>query len=373
MKNIALPFIALSLLSGCDASPMPSAGASVIPVGITVLNAQPVTVVSQLTGYTRAAVSADVRPQVGGIIQKRLFTEGTEVEAGQSLYQIDPARYQAAFNEASAAVVQAEALSSADCRKARRYAGLVKENGVSRQDAEDAQATCAQDRASTTAKKAALETARINLQWTTVKAPVAGLISISSVTPGALVTAEQETALTTIRGLDTIYVDLTRSIADLLRLRKQSLATNSQSPEVTLLLEDGSTYGTKGHLTLTEVAADESTGSVTLRATFANRHHQLVPGMFVRATIKEGTLKDAILAPQQGITRNTKGNATALVVNADNKVEQRQVTTGETYGDKWLILSGLNAGDRLIVQGTNKVKVGQQVDPQIVAEKGEGV
>lgn len=185
---------------------------------------QPVSVVSELTGRTTAAMSAEVRPQVGGIIQKRLFTEGDTVKAGQALYQIDPSSYRAAFDEAAAALKQAQALVQADCQKARRYAQLVKDDGVSRQDAEDAKSTCAQDKASVESKKAAQESARINLNWTTVTAPIAGRIGISSVTPGALVTAQQDTALATIRGLDTMYVDLTRSSADLLRLRKQTLA-----------------------------------------------------------------------------------------------------------------------------------------------------
>ena len=190
------------------------------------------------------------------------------------------------------------------------------------------------------------------------------------VTPGALVTAEQTTALATIRGLDTMYVDLTRSSVDLLRLRKQSLAANSDTLGVTLQLEDGSTYGEKGRLALTEVAVDESTGSVTLRAVFPNTHHQLLPGMFVRAKVDEGIMNDAILAPQQGVTRDAKGNATALVVTADNKVEQRALETGDTYGDKWLVLNGLKAGDKLIVEGTAKVAVGQQVKPVEVKANG---
>jgi membrane fusion protein (multidrug efflux system) len=181
------------------------------------------------------------------------------------------------------------------------------------------------------------------------------------VTPGALVSADQDTALATIRGLETIYVDLTRSSVDLLRLRQQTLATNANTLSVTLILEDGSTYAEKGRLTLTEVAVDESTGSVTLRAVFPNPQHVLLPGMFVRARVDEGVMDDAILAPQQGITRDVKGNATALVVDADGKVAQREVATGEAYGDKWLVESGLKSGDRLIVEGTSKVAAGQQV------------
>ena len=246
----------------------------------------------------------------------------------------------------------------------------MKYNGVSRQDADDAQSTCAQDKASVESKKAALDSARINLDWTTVTAPIAGRIGISSVTPGALVTAEQTTTLATIRGRDTIYGDLTRSSVDLLRLRKQSLATNSDTLSVTLTLEDGSTYSEKGRLALTEVAVDESTGSVTLRAVFPNPHQQLLPGMFVRARIDEGVMSEAILAPQQGITRDVKGNATALVVDANNKVEQRTLETDGTYGDKWLVQRGLKNGDQLIVEGTDKVTVGQTVKPVAVQHNG---
>ncbi|HDZ8010107.1 TPA: efflux RND transporter periplasmic adaptor subunit [Citrobacter amalonaticus] len=361
MKTITTAIAALFLLTGCDDVQTSMPEHPLPEVGIVTLMSQPVSVVSELTGRTTAAMSAEVRPQVSGIIQKRLFTEGDIVKAGQALYQIDPSSYRAAYNEATAALKQAQALVQADCQKAQRYAQLVKDDGVSRQDAEDAAATCAQDKASVESKKAAQQSARINLNWTTVTAPIDGRIGISSVTPGALVTAQQETALATIRGLDSMYVDLTRSSADLLRLRKQTLATNSDTLSVSLILEDGSTYREKGRLVLTEVAVDESTGSVTLRAIFPNPQQQLLPGMFVRAKVDEGMINEAILAPQQGITRDVKGNATALIVDANNKVEQRQLETGETYGDKWLVLSGLKAGDKLIVEGTDNVTVGQEV------------
>ncbi len=308
MKYIATSVVAMLLLSGCDNTQSNNSSPSETEVGVVTLKSQPVSVVSELTGRTSAALSAEVRPQVGGIIQKRLFKEGDLVKAGQPLYQIDAASYQAAWNEARAALQQAQALVKADCQKAQRYARLVKENGVSQQDADDAQSVCAQDKASVEAKKAALETARI-----------------------------------------------------LLRLRKQSLATNSDTLSVSLILEDGTTYSEKGRLELTEVAVDESTGSVTLRAIFPNPQQQLLPGMFVRARVDEGVMEDAILAPQQGVTRDAKGNATALVVNKDNKVEQRTLETGETYGDKWLVLNGLHNGDRLIVEGSAKVTSGQTV------------
>ncbi|HEO8958056.1 TPA: efflux RND transporter periplasmic adaptor subunit [Enterobacter hormaechei subsp. steigerwaltii] len=370
MKTITTSIAALLLLTGCDNAQTSAPQRPLPEVGIVTLMSQPVSVVSELTGRTAAAMSAEVRPQVGGIIQKRLFTEGDTVKAGQALYQIDPSSYRAAYDEAAAALKQAQALVQADCQKARRYAQLVKDDGVSRQDAEDAKSTCAQDKASVESKKAALESARINLNWTTVTAPIAGRIGISSVTPGALVTAQQDTALATIRGLDSMYVDLTRSSADLLRLRKQTLASNSDTLNVSLILEDGSSYSEKGRLALTEVAVDESTGSVTLRAVFPNPQHQLLPGMFVRARVDEGIMNDAILAPQQGISRDAKGTATALVVNASNKVEQRQLETGDTYGDKWLVLSGLKAGDKLIVEGTDKVTAGQEVKAEEMKTNG---
>lgn len=370
MRTITLSVVALCLLAGCDNAPISPPSQPLTEVGVVTITQQPVAVVSDLIGRTAASLSAEIRPQVSGIIQKRLFTEGATVSAGQPLYQIDPASYRAAFDEATSAVKQAQALADTDCQKARRYAQLVKDNGVSRQDAEDAQSACLQDKASIASKKAALESARINLNWTTITAPISGRISISTVTPGALVIAQQTTALTTIRGLDTMYVDLTRPMAELLHLRKQGLATNSNTLDVTLTLEDGSVYSEKGKLELTEVAVDESTGSVTLRAIFPNLQHQLLPGMFVRAGVDEGIMNNAILAPQQGITHDAKGNATALVVDAQNKVERRQLETGNTYGDKWLVLSGLQSGDRLIVEGTDKVSVGQTVKPETVNENG---
>lgn len=361
MKLRNMTLLAALALVGCDNATAPAPQQAAQEVGVVTLKSQPLAVSSQLTGRTSAALSAEVRPQVGGIIQKRLFNEGDTVKAGQALYQIDPASYRAAFDEADAALKQAQALVSADCQKASRYAQLVKSDGVSRQDADDAQATCAQDRASVAAKKAALASARINLNWTTVTAPISGRIGISSVTPGALVTAQQTTALATVRGLETMYVDLTRSSVDLLRLRQQALASDSNTLAVTLTLEDGSTYREKGRLALTEVSVDESTGSVTLRAVFPNPQQQLLPGMFVRARVEEGVMKNAILAPQQGVTRDAKGNATALVVTARNKVEQRSIETGDTYGDKWLVLKGLASGDKLIVEGTDKVAAGSVV------------
>ncbi|MBF7957886.1 efflux RND transporter periplasmic adaptor subunit [Rahnella victoriana] len=353
--------IMLFALSGCDNSPTAPPAAAPTEVGVVTLKAQPFNLVSELTGRTTATLTADVRPQVGGIIQKRLFTEGDTVKAGQALYQIDPSSYKATYDQAAAALKSAHALVLSDCQKARRYAVLVKEQGVSQQDAEDAQSACAEDRASVDEKVAALEAAKINLDWTRVTSPIAGRIGISSVTPGALVSAAQDTALATVRNLDSMYVDLTRSSADLLSLRKRAVAANSEALGVTLTLEDGSVYPEKGRLELTEVAVDEATGSVTLRAVFPNPKHVLLPGMFIRADVDEGVIENALLAPQQGITRDAKGDATALVVTAAGKVEQRDVETGEATGTNWLIVKGLQAGDRVLVEGNDKVAVGDTV------------
>lgn len=245
--------------------------------------------------------------------------------------------------------------------KAERYAALVKENGVSRQDADDAMATYKQNVASVAQYRAAVESAKINLGYTKVRAPISGRIGISSVTPGALVTASQTTALATIRTLDPIYVDLTQSSTQLLKLKKQQLQSSDNTVPVTVTLDDGSQYQHPGKLELTEVSVDESTGSVTLRAVFPNPEHDLLPGMFVRATVSNGVRSEAILAPQQGITRDAKGNGTALVVNKENKVESRDVVTDRVIGNKWLITNGLQSGDRLITEGTSKVQAGMTV------------
>ncbi len=332
-------------------------------VGVVTLKAQPFTYSSDLTGRTTATLTSSVLPQVGGIIQRRLFTEGDDVKAGQALYQIDPSSYKATYDQAAATLQSAKALVIADCQKARRYSILVKEQGVSQQDAEDATATCGEDKASVAEKAAALESAKINLGWTRVTAPISGRIGISTVTPGALVTADQTTALTTITALDSMYVDLTRSSVDLLELRKRALAKNTNTLDVTMTLEDGSVYPVKGKLELTEVSVDEATGSVTLRAVFPNPQHILLPGMFVHASVDEGVIENAILAPQQAIVRDPKGNATAMVVDANNKVVVRNVITGSTSGQNYLINSGLQSGDRVIVEGTSKVNAGETVKP----------
>ncbi|AIA48690.1 MULTISPECIES: efflux RND transporter periplasmic adaptor subunit [Serratia] len=367
MQRKTLLALGLSLLlAGCDGqnAGAPAGAGGEREVGVVTLRGQSVTLSSELTGRVNATMTSDVRPQVDGIIKQRLFTEGAEVKAGQVLYQIDPASYQASYDQAAAQLKNAQATVQSTRLKSQRYAALVKENGVSKQDADDAKAAYLQAVASVAQYQAALETARINLGYTQVRAPIAGRIGISSVTPGALVTAGQSDALTTIRALDPIYVDLTQSSAQLLKLRRQQAALQRGAvTPVAIKLEDGTSYAHPGKLELTEVAVDEATGSVTLRAVFPNPEHELLPGMYIHATVDNGVDPKAILAPQQGITRNAKGEATALVVDEQNKVAQRTVSAERVVGSNWLIGSGLNEGDRLIVEGTSKVTIGAAVKP----------
>lgn len=367
MQRKTLLVLGLSLLlAACDGqnAGAPAGAGAEQEVGVVTLRGQSVTLSSELTGRVNATMTSDVRPQVDGIIKQRLFTEGAEVKAGQVLYQIDPASYQASYDQAAAQLKNAQATVQSTRLKSQRYAALVKENGVSQQGADDAKAAYLAAVASVAQYQAALETARINLAYTQVRAPIAGRIGISSVTPGALVTASQSDALATIRALDPIYVDLTQSSAQLLKLRRQQAALQRGAvTPVAIKLEDGTPYAHAGKLELTEVAVDEATGSVTLRAVFPNPEHELLPGMYVHATVANGVDPKAILAPQQGITRNAKGEATALVVDEQNKVAQRTVSAERVVGSNWLIGSGLNEGDRLIVEGTSKVTIGAAVKP----------
>lgn len=367
MQRKTLLVLGLSLLlAACDGqnAGAPAGAGAEQEVGVVTLRGQSVTLSSELTGRVNATMTSDVRPQVDGIIKQRLFTEGAEVKAGQVLYQIDPASYQASYDQAAAQLKNAQATVQSTRLKSQRYAALVKENGVSQQDADDAKAAYLAAVASVAQYQAALETARINLAYTQVRAPIAGRIGISSVTPGALVTASQSDALATLRALDPIYVDLTQSSAQLLKLRRQQAALQRGAvTPVAIKLEDGTPYAHAGKLELTEVAVDEATGSVTLRAVFPNPEHELLPGMYVHATVDNGVDPKAILAPQQGITRNAKGEATALVVDEKNKVAQRTVSAERVVGSNWLIGSGLNEGDRLIVEGTSKVTIGAAVKP----------
>jgi len=356
------------MMTGCSkktaANAPPQAGPP--EVGVVVVQPQRVQLTTELSGRTSPYQIAEVRPQVNGIIQKRIFTEGSDVKAGEVLYQIDPATYQAAFASAKAAEARTEANLIPARLKENRFSDLVKIKAVSQQDYDDAYAALKQAEADVAATRAAVETARINLAYTKVTAPISGRIGRSAVTNGALVTANQPAALATIQQISSMYVDVTQSTADLLKL-KQNLANgvlkmsgSAQAP-VKLLMEDGSLYPLTGTLKFSEVTVDQSTGSVTLRAVFPNPKQALLPGMFVRAILEEGANEHAILIPQRGVTRNPVGDAMVMTVGAGEKVEPRQIKVVRTVGDNWLVSEGLNAGDRVILEGLQKARPGTPV------------
>jgi len=333
--------------------------------GYVVLKAETVPIYVELSGRTAAYETSEVRPQVSGVIKARLFTEGSIVKAGQTLYQIDPSLYQAAVDQAGANLANAQATREAAQAKADRYKPLAAIEAVAKQDYTDAAAAAKQSVASVAQNRAALETARINLHFTRVPAPITGRIGRSLFTTGALVTAQQADALTSIQRLDPIYVDIQQSSAELLTLRR-SLASGGVVPsaaEVRLTLEDGSAYPLAGTLEFAEAMVDPSTGTVTLRARFANPTGLLLPGMYVRARLSQATSREAILVPQPALSRDAKGNATVMVVGADNKAEQRTVTTGQTVGDAWLVTSGVKPGEKVITEGLGKVKAAQPIRP----------
>ena len=323
-----------------------------------------------LAGRIASFQVAEVRPQVGGILQQRLFTEGADVKAGQALYQIDPATYEAALDSAQAALMKAEANVTPARLKAERFRELLAIKAVSKQEYDDAQAAFKQAEADVAVNRAAVKTARINLEYTKVRSPISGRIGKSAFTPGALVTANQAQALTSVRQLDPVYVDITQSSQDLLRLRAQftngELRSAAEEAPVRLKLENGAMYPHEGRLQFTDVSVDESTGMVSLRALFPNPEHILLPGMYVRAVIAEGVDENALLVPQRALRRDPKGQASVLLVDGGGKVDVRLVDVGRTVGDSWQVLSGLKPGDRVIVEG------GQNVRPGMIAGKSEG-
>ncbi len=351
--------------TGCEKK-APAQKPGPVEVGVVTVQTQRIELTTELPGRTSPYLIAEVRPQVGGIIQKRLFTEGTIVKAGEVLYQIDPSTYQASFDSARAALARSEANVVPARLKAERYKELIAIKAVSQQEYDEIVATSKQAEADVAANKASVETARINLAYTRVTAPITGRVGRSSVTTGALVTANQATALATIQQLDPIYVDVTQSSTDLLRM-EQAMASGqlkrvgANQTKVKLLLEDGTSYPLTGTLKFSEVTVDQTTGSVTLRTVFPNSKNILLPGMFVRAVVSEGVKEKAILVPQQSVSRDPKGNPLAYVVGAESKVEQRMLTLDRAIGNQWLVTSGLAAGDRVIVEGMQKIRPGTVV------------
>lgn len=364
-------------LTGCNEKESQQSAAPPPPeVSVVTLKSEPLQITNELPGRTSAYRIAEVRPQVNGVILKRNFTEGSDVQAGVSLYQIDPAPYQAAYNSANGELAKAQASANIAQLTVKRYQKLVGTQYISQQDYDQAVATAQQANAAVVAAKAAVESARINLAYTKMTSPISGRTGMSSVTEGALVTSGQATALVTVQQIDPIYVDVTQSSGEFLRL-KQELAEGKLKQEngqakVKLVTNDGIAYQQEGTLEFSEVTVDPSTGSITLRAVFPNPDKSLLPGMFVRAELEEGINPTAILVPQQGITRTPRGEASAMVVDKDNKVEVRSLTTGAAIGNKWLVTSGLQDGDRVIISGLQKIKPGIEVRAQEVSESSEG-
>lgn len=335
-------------------------------VGVITLASDSAVLTSELPGRITAFETSEVRPQVNGLIEARLFREGQEVRAGQPLYRIDPSPYRAQVASARAALARAEAAIASSAALSRRYGELVKINAIARQEFENSQTSAAQARADVGAQRAALQTAQIDLARTTIKAPITGRIGRSDFTPGALVTAGQTNPLTTIQRIDTVYVDLTQSSADLLRLRQQILqgaVSSGGTARVKLKLEDGSTYPMEGELQFADVTVDPATGSQTIRATFPNPRRLLLPGMYVRAEIVQGTQAQVLLVPQMAVSRDEKGNPTIMVVGRDNKVEVRQITTARTAGENWIVSDGVKPGEKVIVEGGMMLRPGAVVTP----------
>jgi len=356
------------LLTGCERQKGADAPPQSPPPEVGVLSIEPrqIVLTTELSGRTAPLLVAEVRPQVGGIIQKRLFTEGSDVKAGDPLYQIDSATYRAAFASAEAALARAEANLTPLRLKEQRFRDLLKINALSQQEYDDVAAALKQAEAEVAAALAAVERARIDLDHTTVKAPISGRIGRSAVTTGALVKAEQDESLATIQQLDPIYVDVTQSSAELLEL-KRNLASGllkkdgPQQAEVRLVLEDGTPYPLTGTLKFSEAMVDPSTGSVTLRTVFPNPDRILLPGMYVRAILQEGSMDQAILVPQRGVTRNPAGKAMVMIVGAEEKVEPRLIQVARTVGDDWLVSAGLKPGDRVILEGVQRARPGTVV------------
>ena len=361
---ILVPLLALTACKGdADAS-----AAAPPPMEVTVVTLKPenITLTRELSGRVTPSLIAEVRPQVTGIVQRRLFTEGGTVRAGQPLYQIDDTAFRAANASAQAQLARAQASLTTARLNAARSAELVRIDAVSKQDNDNAQAALRQAQADVNAAQAGVQGAGVPLGFTRVTAPISGQIGRSSVTAGALVTASQAAPMATIQQLDPMYVDLSQSSAELLQLRREVEAGQMSATDgvpVDILLEDGSTFDHQGRLSFAEATVDPTTGSFNLRVVVPNPGHVLLPGMYVRANVANGARANALLVPQPGITRDPKGGATAMVVTADGKVAPRQVKVSRTVGNRWLVEDGLKAGDRVIVEGLQKIQPGAVVKP----------
>ncbi len=356
------------VLASCGGKPQAAFPQGPSPVGVEIMHVEPTSLTTELNGRTTAFLVSDVRPQINGIIKSRLFTEGSMVTAGQALYQIDPAPYQAALAQAQGTLANAQAALTTAKLKADRYKELVTINAISKQTNDDAQATLQQAAATVQSAQASVDSAKINLGYTTITAPISGRIGKSSFTPGALVTSGQTTALATIQETDKIYVDINRSVADVLAM-KQAIQSGqvgaADTADVSLILENGATYPVKGTLQFSDVTVDEGTGTVDLRAIFPNPDGTLLPGMYVRADIATAMATNGILVPQAAVQRDPKGNATVFLAS-DGKASVQPIRLGQSVGEKWLVLSGLKTGDQVIVAGLQKIAPGAPVKASVV-------
>ena len=359
------------ILTGCEEKIKTNIQSPTIEVGVITIQEQAIALQQELTGRVKAKLVSEVRPQIGGIITKQLFTEGSFVNQGEILYQIDSASYQASFFQAKASLESAKVDAKNAKIKSQRYEELLKFDGTSKQEAEDAKAVYLQAEALVEEKKANLESAKIDLERTNIKAPISGYISISNVTKGALVSTNQTEALATIRDTSSVYVDLNQSNTQLLALRKLLTQENIQkgNAEVTLTLSDGSIYEHKGELQLQEIAVDESTGSVTLRAKFPNPKGILLSGMFVKATIQGAIDTKAFLLPQQAVLRDSKANPIVTLLQEDNSIKKQMITIERAIGNKWLVTKGINNNDKIIIEGLNKINEKTKVNPVDVSGK----
>ena len=371
--RIASAIAAALWISGCDMSSHAASQdqAKAVPVSIIELKSQSQAITMELPGRSRAYMEAEVRPQVNGIVLARSFTEGGYVEQGQSLYQIDDATYKATLISTKAELKRAQAALASTGATAKRFNELLKTKAISQQDFDQANAAYLEAQASVAVARAAINNAEINLAYTKVAAPISGQISRSSVTPGALVTANQPQALAQISQLDPINIDIAQSSAQMLRLKQRIASGQLHQPEtaeVRLVLEDGQLYSHTGSMKFAEVTVNENTGAVSLRAEFPNPDGILLPGMFVRTIVTVGTNPTAIMVPQKAVTRNPRGQGIAMVVNAENKVESRIVTTEEAINNQWIISSGLKSGDKVVVEGLQKIRPGASVAPSVLSD-----
>ncbi|WP_409519957.1 efflux RND transporter periplasmic adaptor subunit [Pulveribacter sp.] len=376
VRRAAVALAMAAVLAGCGGGGNGNGGAkpaaqAAPEVGVLTLQPERQVVTNELPGRTSAWLAAEIRPQVGGIVQKRLFTEGAQVQAGQVLYQLDAASFEVALSAARAQLERARANLGTAQTNARRNAELVKIDAISRQAYDDSQAAVTQAQSDVAVAQAAVQAAQINLGYTRIKSPIAGRTSTSTVTPGALVTANQAAALTTVTQIDPLYVDVTQSSTELLRLKNDLASGRIQRAEggkngearVTLLLDDGSPYPHAGRLQFSGVQVNPGTGAILLRAVVPNPDGVLMPGMYVRAVLEAGVNEQALLAPQQSVRRDPAGNASVLVVTPEDKVETRRIVTGAAVGSRWEVLSGLAAGERVLVDGAQRVRPGDSVKP----------